>query len=65
MKHWRLDWMAVSLLALAATPVWAAGAGTAVPEPADFALFGVGLAGLVIGRFANGLRRRKKRDEDA
>jgi hypothetical protein len=64
MQQWRMVWMAVSLLALTATPAFAAGAGTAVPEPADFALFGVGLAGLVIGRFAT-IRRRKKRDEDA
>ncbi|MEO6152520.1 MAG: PEP-CTERM sorting domain-containing protein [Croceibacterium sp.] len=47
--------LAVSLF-LAATPAWA-DASTAVPEGSNFALFGIGLAGVLIGRRAS-MRKR-------
>ena len=43
-----------SSVAILLTSAWAvpaaAQAGTAIPEPSNLALFGIGLAGLVIGR---------------
>ena len=39
----------------------AAQAGTAIPEPSSLALFGIGLAGLVIGRQA---AKRRASDDD-
>ncbi|WP_374408251.1 PEP-CTERM sorting domain-containing protein [Pelagerythrobacter sp.] len=48
-------------LLLIAAPVQA-GAGTPIPEPSNLALFGLGLAGLVIGRRM--AARRKSPDKD-
>ena len=38
------------------------GISTAIPEPSDFALFVMGVAGLVIGRRSS--RRRRQSDDD-
>ncbi len=43
---------------LCASPAFAE-AGASIPEPADLALFGLGVAGLILGRRA---ARRKPRD---
>ncbi len=48
--------MLVAEPALAATPV---------PEPSDFALFLLGVAGLIIGRRSASARRHKKDDSAA
>jgi hypothetical protein len=40
------------LLVASATPAFAQVAGTAVDEPANLALFGLGLVGLIVGRHA-------------
>ena len=34
--------------------------GVQIPEPSNLALFGLGLAGLVIGRQASKVRRKRK-----
>lgn len=47
-------------IVLVATPAHA-WSGVQIPEPSNLALFGFGLAGLAIGRFASRIRR--KRDE--
>ncbi|HVR89880.1 MAG TPA: PEP-CTERM sorting domain-containing protein [Novosphingobium sp.] len=54
----RLAAAAVAGLAFA-TPALAQST-TAIPEPTDLALFGLGVLGLIIGR--RGARRRKSRD---
>ena len=43
-------------LLLAAAPAFAA--GVSVPEPSSLALFGVGVAGVIVGRY--GAKRRKR-----
>ncbi len=45
------------LLLIAAAPAWAV-AGAPVPQPADFALFAAGVAGVLIGRRGARIRRR-------
>ena len=45
------------LLLLAAAPAWAV-AGAPAPQPADFALFAVGVIGVLIGRRGARIRRR-------
>ena len=39
-------------LVLLAAPAQAAAVGAQIPEPSNLALFGLGLTGLVIGRYA-------------
>ena len=46
------------LLLSLTSPAFAA--GTAVPEPSSLALFGLGVLGVVVGRY--GARRRRDRD---
>jgi len=41
---------------LTASPALAQSAGSVVPEPSSVALFGLGIAGLVIGRHFSGRR---------
>lgn len=53
--------LTLGLAALLAAAPAAAQDGTAIPEPSNWALFGLGVAGVLIGRF--GLRGRK-RDRD-
>lgn len=49
--------------AFAAMPAYAASGGsTSVPEPADFALFALGVVGLVIGRRSSRKRPASKVD---
>ena len=48
---------APALLLAAAAPAWAF-AGAPVPQPADFALFAVGVIGVLIGRRGARMRRR-------
>lgn len=52
--------IAAAALLLAASPALAGG-GTAIPEPSNWSLFALGVAGVVIGRF--GSRRRKRKDD--
>ncbi len=47
------------LAAFAASPALAQSAGTAIPDPSGIALFGLGLAGVIIGRHFS----RSKPDE--
>jgi hypothetical protein len=42
--------LAAAFLALCAASPALAGAGTAVPEPSSLVLFGLGVAGVIIGR---------------
>ena len=37
-------------------------ASTKIPEPGDFALFVIGVAGLVIGRWSSRSRKRKRQE---
>ena len=50
--------LSTSAIASAAIP----GVSTSIPEPSDFALFLMGVAGLVIGRRSS--RRRHQSDDD-
>ena len=50
--------LSTSAMANAAIP----GITTSIPEPSDFALFVMGIAGLVIGRRSS--RRRRQSDDD-
>lgn len=58
--------VASTLILVLATPVTAnvpvPGISTSIPEPSDFALFLMGVAGLVIGRRSS--RRRRQGDDD-
>jgi hypothetical protein len=49
-------------LVMIASPAFAQ-AGTPIPEPTDFALFALGVAGLILGRQSS-RRSPKDRDED-
>ncbi len=53
--------MIAAVLLVAGAPAVAAG-GTSVPEPSNWALFALGVTGVLVGRF--GLGRRRKRPED-
>lgn len=46
------------LLLLACTASPAIAAGTTVPEPSSFGLFGLGVFGVIVGRYAAKRRRR-------
>ena len=48
---------APALMLVAAAPAWAF-AGAPLPQPADFALFAVGVIGVLIGRRGARMRRR-------
>lgn len=52
--------IAAAALLLLASPAWAEG-GTAIPEPSNWALFALGVAGVLIGRI--GSRKRKRKDD--
>lgn len=52
--------IAAAAFLLLASPAWAEG-GTAIPEPSNWALFALGVAGVLIGRF--GMRSRKRPDD--
>ena len=52
--------IAAAALLLMASPALAEG-GTAIPEPSNWALFAMGVAGVLIGRF--GARKRKRPDD--
>ena len=52
---------AIFLAIFAAEPAFAR-IGAQIPEPSNMALFGLGLAGLVVGRFI--ARGKRKTDED-
>jgi hypothetical protein len=55
-----MDRMIAAAALLLASPAWAEG-GTAIPEPSNWALFALGFAGVLIGRF--GMRSRKRPDD--
>jgi hypothetical protein len=50
--------IAAAALILLASPALAEG-GTAIPEPSNAALFALGVAGVLIGRFGSRWRGRK------
>ena len=50
--------LAAPVMANSAIP----GTGTSIPEPSDFALFLMGVAGLVIGHRSS--RKRRQNDDD-
>ncbi|WP_128893309.1 PEP-CTERM sorting domain-containing protein [Erythrobacter sp. HKB08] len=52
---------AILLAIFAADPAFAR-IGAQIPEPSNMALFGLGLAGLIVGRFI--ARGKRKTDED-
>ena len=52
--------IAAAALLLMASPALAEG-GTAIPEPSNWALFAMGVAGVLIGRF---VARKRKRPDD-
>ena len=56
-----MDRMIAFALLLIAAPA-AANGGTVIPEPSNWALFALGVAGVLIGRF--GLRSKKRDDHD-
>ncbi|MGB7372570.1 hypothetical protein [Pontixanthobacter sp.] len=49
------------VLAVLASPALASASGARVSEPSNIALFGLGLVGLVVGRYVS--RRRRTDDE--
>jgi hypothetical protein len=52
--------LSLLVLAMIASPAFAQ-AGTPIPEPTDFAMFALGVAGLILGRQTS---RRSPRDHD-
>ena len=48
---------------LSAAPAWAED-GTAVPEGSHLTLFALGLIGVIVGRRASSVAKRRKRDLD-
>lgn len=55
--------IAAATLLLLVSPAQAGG-GTAIPEPSNLALFAMGVAGVLIGRFGSRKRKRSPRKDD-
>lgn len=53
-----------ALVLIVASPAIAADESVAVPEPSNWALFALGVAGVIIGRFGLRSRRRDDRSGD-
>lgn len=55
--------IAITALLFAASPALAEG-GTAIPEPSNWALFALGVTGVLIGRFGSRKRKRTPKKDD-
>jgi len=57
-----MDFTITPSMFLLSSAAAAVSSGIAIPEPSNWALFGLGVAGVLIGRF--GLRPRRRDDDE-